>query len=165
MSDTLLVRLVHATPSGNYRIDCPVCKAMQAGNTNELPASLGHFFPLTCVCGHSFQVLVNVRSHRRKPCRLVAEYKLMQQGRPIEGVGTVLDISQAGLRLEANHLPKVPIKAIIQLVVRLDDDARSKIMLTGRVLWVKAENTRGSMGIRLEELDPHPKQMLGFYVL
>jgi hypothetical protein len=157
--------MVHATPSGNYRIDCPACKATQAGNTKELASHLGRPFRLTCVCGHSFHVLVNVRSHRRKPCRLVGEYKLMQQGRPIEGPCTILDISQAGLRLEANHLPSVPTKGTIQLVVTLDDAARSSILLTGRILWVAADQTRGFMGIRLEDLDPHPKQMLGFYVL
>lgn len=162
ISDSLIV---HAAPSGNYRIDCPACKATQAGNIKEWPPQFPNPFSAVCACRHSFQVLVNIRSHHRKPGRLLGEYRLMQRGRPIEGLCTVLDITQMGMRMEANHLTNVLIGDLIHLVVTFNDAAHSRVPLSGSIRWVRMQHKRVMMGIRFENLPPHSQQMLGFYVL
>jgi hypothetical protein len=156
---------VHAGPSGGYRIDCPACHASQPGNIRDLPPRFAHPFGFVCACGHFFHVFVNARSHHRKPCQLRGEYRLTQQGRQIEGLCTVLDISKAGARVEANHLTNIEVGALLQLIVTLDDASHSRILLSGRIRWVTTQPKRVMMGIQFEHLEPHSQQTLGFYVL
>jgi hypothetical protein len=157
--------MIHAGPSGGYRIDCPACHASQAGNIREWPPHFAHPFGFVCACSHFFQVFVNVRSHYRKPCQLWGEYRLKQQGRQIEGLCTVLDISQAGARVEANHLTNIELGGLLQLVVSLDDASHSRALLSGKIRWIMTRHKRVMMGIRFENLDAHSQQKLGFYVL
>jgi PilZ domain len=157
--------MTHAGPSGGYRIDCPACNASQTGNIREWPPHFAQPFGFVCACGHFFHVFVNVRSHHRKPCQLWGEYRLMQQGRQIEGVCTVLDISQAGARVEANHLTNIEIGGLLRLVVALDDASHSRTLLSGKIRWVTTQPKGVMMGIRFENLDAHSQQKLGFYVL
>jgi hypothetical protein len=89
----------------------------------------------------------------------------MQYGRQIEGVCTLLDISQAGARVEAKHLTNIEMGTFLQLIVTLDDASHSRILLSGRIRWVDMQPKRVMMGIRFEDLDGHSMQKLGFYVL
>ena len=162
MSDYLMI---HAGPSGGYRIDCPACKAAQPGCLRELPPHGARPFDFVCPCGHSFKVFINVRSRHRKPCRLSAEYNLTQHGRQIEGLCTLLDISQAGTRVEANHLTNIEMGALLRLIVTLDDASHSRILLSGRIRSVTTQPKQVILGIQFEHLEPHSQQMLGFYLL
>jgi PilZ domain len=157
--------MIHAGPSGGYRIDCPACNASQTGNIREWPPHFAQPFGFVCSCSHFFHVLVNARSHHRKPCHLSGEYRLMQQERQIEGMCTVLDISQAGARVEANYLTDIEIGGLLQLVVALDNASHSRTLLSGRIRWVMMHHKRAMMGIRFENLDAHSRQKLGFYLL
>jgi len=156
---------IHSGPSGSYRIDCPACHASQAGNIREWPPHFAQPFGFVCGCGHFFHVVVNVRSHHRKPCHLSGEYKLMQHGRQIEGLCTLLDISQAGTRVEANHLTNIEMGALLRLIVTLDDASHSRILLSGRICWVTTQPKTVIMGIQFECLEHHSMQTLGFYLL
>ena len=162
MSDYLMI---HAGPKGGYRIDCPACKSARTGCIRELPPLFAHPFNFVCACGHSFKVFINVRSQRRKSCHLSGEYKVMQHGRQIEGLCTLLDISQAGTRVEANHLTNIETGTLLQILVTLDDASRSHILLSGRIRWVRTQPKRATMGIQFEHLEPHSRQKLGFYLL
>jgi hypothetical protein len=142
-----------------------MCHAARAGCIRELPPHFAHPFDFVCACGHSFKVFINVRSQRRKPCRLSGEYKLFQHGRQIEGLCTLSDISSAGMRVEANHLTDVEMGASLRLVVTLDDASRSRILLTGRIRWVTTKPKGVTMGVQFEHLEPYSQQMLGFYLL
>jgi hypothetical protein len=155
--------LIHAAPSGGYRIHCPRCHASQAGNIREWPPHFAQPFGFVCGCTHFFHVFV--RSHRRKPCHLTGEYKLMQHGRQIEGLCTLLDISKAGTQVEANYLTNIEIGALLRLIVTLDDTSHSRILLSGRIRWVTTQPKRATMGIQFEHLEPHSQQTLGFYLL
>jgi hypothetical protein len=157
--------MIHAAPSGDYRIECPSCNASHAANTNEWTPDFAQPFGFVCGCSHFFHVLVNVRSHRRKSCHLTAEYKLMQHGRQIEGVCTLLDISPTGTRVQANYLTNIDIGALLDLIVTFDDASRSRIPLSGRIRWVKTQSKQTTMGIQFENLEAHSKQTLGFYLL
>ena len=157
--------VIHAAPSGGYLIICPVCNTSQAGHIREWPPHFAQPFRFVCECGHFFEVLVNTRSNRRKPCRLMGEYKMTQCGRQIEGLCTFLDVSQTGTRVEANHLTNVEIGALLQLIVTLNDTSRSRILLSGKICWVTTQPKRATMGIRFEHLEPHSQQTLGFYLL
>jgi hypothetical protein len=157
--------MIHAAPSGDYRIECPACKASQAGNIREWRSDFAQPFGFVCRCSHFFYVLVNVRSHRRKPCHLTGEYKLMQYGRQIDGVCTVLDMSPTGMRVQANYLTDLEIGALLQFIVTLDDASHSRILLSGSIRWVATQPKRATMGIQFEQLEPHSQQALGFYLL
>ena len=89
----------------------------------------------------------------------------MQHGRQIEGLCTLLDISQAGARVEANHLTNIEMGALLRLVVTLDDASHTRILLSGRIRWVNTQPKRVTMGIQFECLEPHSQQTLGFYLL
>jgi hypothetical protein len=157
--------LIHAASTGGYRIDCPRCKTSQAGHIREWPPNFAQPFDFVCECGHSFHVLVNTRSYRRKTCHVTGEYKLTQSGRQIEGLCTFADVSQAGARVEANHLSNIEIGSLLRLIVTFDDTSRSPILLSGKIRWVTTQSKRATMGIQFERLEPHSQQTLGFYLL
>ncbi len=157
--------LIHAAPKGSYRIVCPGCNTSQAGHTREWPPLLTQPFDFACDCGHLFQVLVNTRSHRRKPCHLTGEYRLVQYGRQIEGVCTVLDVSQAGMQVAANHLSNIEIGTLLLLTVTLGEVPQSRTTLSGKICWVATQPKPATMGIKFEDLEPHSQQTLGFYLL
>ena len=162
MSDCLMI---HAGPRGGYRIDCPACKSARPGCISELPPDFSRPFDFVCACGHSFKVFINIRSHRRKPCRLSGEYTLMHHGRQIDGLCTLLDLSQAGARVEANHLTNIEIGTLLRLIVTLDDASHSRILISGRIRSVVAQLKQVTMGIQFEPLELHSQKMLGFYLL
>jgi hypothetical protein len=89
----------------------------------------------------------------------------MQHGRRIEGLCTVLDLSQAGARVEANHLTDIEKGALLRLIVTLDDASCSRISLPGRILWVTTQPKLVTMGMQFESLELHSQQRLGFYLL
>jgi hypothetical protein len=89
----------------------------------------------------------------------------MSHGRQIEGLCTLLDISQAGARVEANHLTNIEMGALLRLIVTFDDAPHSRILLAGRIRWAKAQPKRATIGIQFENLEPHSRQTLGFYLL
>ena len=157
--------MIHAAPSGDYRIECPACNALHAANTNEWAPDFAQPFGFLCGCSHFFYILVNVRSHRRKGCHLTGEYELIQDGREIEGLCTLLDISPTGARVQANYLTHADIGALMRLIVTLDDAAHSRIQLSGKIRWVKTQPKQTTMGIQFEQLEPHSQQTLGFYLL
>jgi hypothetical protein len=157
--------MVHAAPTGAYRMVCPACDTSHAGHTREWPPDFVQPFCFVCECGHFFHILVNTRLHRRKPCHLTGEYTLMQYGRQIKGLCTLLDISQGGTRVEANYLTNIEMGALFQLVVILDDASHSRILLSGRICWITTQPKRATMGIQFEHLEAHSQQTLGFYLL
>ena len=157
--------MIHAAPSGEYRIECPGCHASHPGNIREWVPDFAQPFGFVCGCSRSFHVLVNVRSRSRKSCHLPAEYKLMQGGRQVEGQGTLLDISLTGTRMQANYLTNIEIGALLQLTVTLDDATHSRIPLSGRISWVRRQPKQATLGIQFERLEPHSQQTLGFYLL
>ncbi len=157
--------VIHAAPSGAYRIDCPGCNTSQAGHIREWPLHFAQPFDFVCECGHFFHVLVNTRSNRRKPCHVTGEYKFTQSGRQIEGVCTFVDVSQTGTRVEANYLTNVEIGTLLRLTVTFDDASHSRILLSGKICWVTTQPKRATMGIKFEHLEPHAQQTLGFYLL
>jgi hypothetical protein len=89
----------------------------------------------------------------------------MHHGRQIQGLCTVLDISQTGARVEANHLTDIERGALLRLIVALDDASCSRISLPGRILWDTTQPKRVTMGMQFESLELYSQQMLGFYLL
>jgi hypothetical protein len=155
----------HAAPSGGYRIDCPGCNTPQAGHIREWPPEFAQPFDFVCECGHVFHVLVNTRSYRRKPCQVTGEYQLTQYGRQTEGLCTLADVSQAGARVEANHLSNIEIGTSLRIIVTFNDTPHSRILLSGKIRWVATQPKRATMGIQFDHLEPHSQQTLGFYLL
>ena len=67
--------------------------------------------------------------------------------------------------MEANHLTNVEVGTPLRLTVTFDDPSHSRVMLSGKICWVTTQPKRATLGVRFEQLDPHAKQILGFYLL
>jgi hypothetical protein len=130
--------VVHLTPTKAYRILCPQCEQCTNGTLQALSADFCNPFIFQCPCGHSFKVLLNLRAARRKPCKLSAEYRLHLQGREVNGVCTVLELSKTGIRLEANYLGTVQSRQPIHVIVVLDDSSHTRLPVSGTIQWHKS---------------------------
>jgi PilZ domain len=157
--------MIHAAPTGGYRINCPGCNTPQAGHIREWPPDFAQPFSFVCECGHVFHVLVNTRSNRRRPCQITGEYQLTQYGRQIEGLCTFVDVSKTGMRIKANHLSNIEIGTSLRIMVTFNDTPHSRIQLSGKIRWVTTQPKRATMGIQFDYLEPHSQQILGFYLL
>jgi PilZ domain-containing protein len=157
--------VVHLTPTKAYRILCPQCAHSTNGTLQALAPNFSNPFVFHCRCGNSFKILLNVRAAHRKACKLPAEYSLSLNGREVNGVCTVLELSKTGMRLEANYLGAVQLGQAIRFIIMLDDSSSTRIPVSGSIQWVRLLKPRVVMGVRFTHLDPHPQQMLGFYLL
>jgi hypothetical protein len=157
--------LVHLTPSQTYRVVCSQCQHVTEGHANDFPADSSNSFVVDCSCGHSFKVLLNCRAHYRKPTRLPGEVTLVQGGRTIGEVCTVLDLSNTGMRLRARFLANMQEGQPITVTVTLDDSPRTRLPLPCVVRWMKLRQKQAIMGVQFAALDPHQLQALGFYLL
>ena len=65
----------------------------------------------------------------------------------------------------ANYLTNIEVGTLLSLTVTFDDASHSCILLSGKICWVKTQPKQSTMGIKFEHLEPHSRQILGFYLL
>lgn len=116
----------HVDGDGTAAITCPVCSNQKRTSVATLKHKK-HVLKVRCSCKTVFRVLLNHRSHYRKPVNLSGTYATLYQYDKGKGLAQITNISTGGVQYRVVGLNKLHPGSIIDLDFQLDDRQRSTI--------------------------------------
>lgn len=124
---------VYPNENGQAVIVCPRCMTHTPIDAN--PYMYSHkSLKVGCRCGHKFSVVFDTRKFYRKKLRLAGQYTKLHTDDP--ELITIEDLSFTGVRFRTRLSHKVEIDDVLTLDFILDNEQRSRIVKTVRVMYV-----------------------------
>lgn len=151
------VKTISPDAEGMVYLLCPSCR-----KTSKMP--VGQFphihkpLSISCSCGNSYDVQIEVRKAYRKETCLEAFYSKLNSPGDFEEA-TIVDLTLGGCRLRASKKPTLNQGEWITLVFRLDNPERTEIRKDAVICRVKEDDIGCNFAVRTV-YDPD----LGFYL-
>lgn len=133
MPTTPTPQRVFPNENGQAVITCPQCMGRFAIDAspymhNHKPLKVG------CRCGHKFPVVFDTRKFYRKELRLAGQYTKLPTDDP--ELITIEDLSYTGVKFRTRFSHKIEVDDVLTIDFILDNEQRSRIVKTVRVMWV-----------------------------
>ena len=143
---------------------CPKCNATKTADVSQF-TSLARRVTLkvNCSCKNAYSVFLERRYSYRKETQLSGNFSFKPSGgRLQQGKVSVMNISQGGLQLEFNVMPKIKVGAIFEVEFTLDDKQQTLIKKEVAVKRV-VDKIAGVKFCSIDPSDPSDKA-IGFYL-
>ena len=111
---------------GTTTIICPVCSNLKRTSVTALKCEK-HVLKVRCSCNTVFRVLLDYRSHYRKPVNLSGTYTTRYQYNQCKGLTQITNISTGGLQYHVVGLNRLHPGSILDLDFQLDNKQHSPI--------------------------------------
>lgn len=157
---------VHLSPQKRFTVQCTQCKNARTYHLDELGQNPKNPFPHACPCGKTSQVSINYRKAHRKEVNLIGSFVITTDPRNFRRPCTVMDISQAGMRLGIELVKALQKGDDLLVTFILNDKAKSKLELRCAVRQIFPDKKGGLiLGLEFINMNPHHQQVLGFYMM
>ena len=143
---------------GTATITCPVCSNLKRTSVTALKYEK-HVLKVRCSCNTVFRVLLDYRSHYRKPVNLSGTYTTRHQYKQCKGLTQITNISTGGLQYRVVGLNRLHPGNILDLDFQLDDKQCSPIKKQALVRYTH-KNVVGCEFIDKSDFD----RALAFYL-
>ena len=150
--------------NNSVTVVCPKCNATKTAGVSQFK-SLDRRVTLkvTCTCENVYSVFLERRRSYRKELHLSGNFVFKPSGgRLQQGKVSVMNISQGGLQLEFNVMPKIKVGEIFEVEFTLDDKQQTLIKKEVAVKRV-ADKIVGVKFCSIDPSDPSDKA-IGFYL-
>ena len=165
------MKAVTVYPSVVMRIICPNCGAEGQAKRKKPPQE---DFTVSCPrCKERFLIKINLRTFYRKNVSIPVHYSPYDIHRPDDQrarEGTIVDISQQGMRIEGSKHDFSPDYhkegAILTFLFSLPP--RNELLrIEGEVTRLIKEGTRSSfmLGVKFSNLDHYANKQIGFFLM
>ena len=125
----------HVYSDGTTTITCPVCSNLKRTSVATLKYEK-HVLKVRCRCKTIFRVLLDYRSHYRKPVNLSGTYTTLYQYDKCKGLAQITNISTGGLQYRVVGWNRLHPGSILDLDFQLDDKNCSTIKKQSLVCYV-----------------------------
>ena len=131
-------------------IECPKCKKHWEKDFSKFTDVIkSNGFNCKCPCGHSFQIKLERRRHKRKQTNLTGSY--LNDKTKVRGLINIKNLSSSGVGLELNTKQPMPRGDKLLLKFNLDDNKKS--YLCREAIVKKADGSRVGLEFSESESD------------
>lgn len=147
---------VPLSTDGHVTLTCPCCKATRIASVehyHELHIPIG----VECICGHTYNIIIDTRQYYRKNLRLPGTYALPNN--TLHMHITVETLSFSGLRFRAMSSAGLHVGDMLHLNFQLDNEARTDVHKQAVIRWLK----NYWVGVKFCDVQTYNKE-LGLYL-
>ena len=156
---------------GKASFICPVCSQRKTQSVKQYVKQQTEVeIACTCICGHTWNSVLERRQHYRKPVKFRGRYTfrndvVLEKGLPAgsivgQGKMKVVDLSLKGLKIELKDRPELHVNDLLSVEFRLKDKNRTLIRENAAVKNVHGRYVGSAFGPEVAA-----NTSLGFFLL